>query len=99
MSASATLTIVLSRKVRKRTAQSAVSARRAERAVPGEATQVIGAVAAVSAACVAPPELATTEATSVCPASAEVGLYDAPVAPAIGVQSRPFVLHRSQVVA
>ena len=62
-------------------------------------TQVIGAVAAVRAAWVRPPALATTEATSVWPASARVGLYDAPVAPAMGEQSRPFALHRSHVVS
>ena len=56
----------------------------------------IGAVAAVSTDCVvAPAAFAVTSTTIVCPASAATGLYEVPVALAITVQRRAFVLQRS----
>jgi hypothetical protein len=58
----------------------------------------MGAVAAVSAVWVTGPDVAATDATSVWPVSAAVGLYVALVAPVIGAQSRPFELQRNHVV-
>ena len=58
-----------------------------------------GALAPVlSADAVAEPACAVTSATSSWPESADVSVYDADVAPAIGAQMRPFALQRSHCI-